>query len=317
MSARSLSRGSRGWVRPARYAASATIALLVGSTMVGGCGTGAPTPTATSEAGMGPASSAPAYVRIDRGAHPLARPEVDVGPLDPGMRIDHLSILFKLSPKQVRERDALLADLIDAGSPRYHQWLTTTEYAARFGARPDDIARVTSWLAQQGFDVHDVSPLGARVTFSGTVASLQTAFHTEMHRFQVGGQTHYAMASAPSIPSELSDVVLGVLGTHDFHKQHVKPDFVRTTPAATCPGGDTYCAGNGIAPPDWAAIYDVNLLYNPGIGGTKINGTGVRIGIVGLTQIAQSDINAFRTRYGLPASTVTMDLVPNTGAAQQ
>ena len=262
MSARSV--GSRGWGRPARYAASAAIALLVGSTMVGGCGTEAPAPTATSEAGMEPASSAPAYVRLDRGAHPLARPEVDVGPLDPGKRIDNLSILFKLSPKQVRDRDALLADLIDAGSPRYHQWLTPTDYAARFGARPEDIARVTAWLAQQGLEVHDVSPLGARVTFSGTVASSRppsrprcTATRSAARRTT---RWRRRPRSPPSCPTSCSASTTRTTST----EQHVKPELVRTSPAATCPGGDGYCAGNGIAPPDWAAIYDVNPLYNPG-----------------------------------------------------
>jgi MYXO-CTERM domain-containing protein len=288
------------------------VALAAAVSTVGGCSTTVSSP-ASSDAGVAPSTAAPPTVQLTHGAHPLARPEFDIGPLDPAKRIENLSVIFKLSPQQLHDRDALLADLINAGSPRYHQWLSTADYAARFGAQADDIHRAAAWLAQQGLEVHDVSPLGARLTFSGTVATLQSAFRTEMRRYQVGNQTHYAMSSAPSIPADLADVILGVLGTHDFYPHHVKPSVVRVDPGAVCPNGDTYCHGNGLGPPDWAAVYDVNPLYNAT---PAINGTGTTIGIVGISEIAQSDINAFRTRFGLPASTVTMNLVPNTGVAE-
>jgi subtilase family serine protease len=105
-----------------------------------------------------------------------------------------------------------------------------------------------------------------------------------------------------------------VHNTHDFFPKHV----VVPMKAGPRPGSDPqYVNGTtkGIAPPDWAALYDVNPLYSPGIGGHLITGAGVSIAIVGIAGIAQSDINAFRTKFGLPASTVTMTLVPNTGAA--
>jgi len=255
-------------------------------------------------------------VRLERGVHPLARRELDAGPLDPGRRISNVSLVFKLSPQQLRDRDEMLADVMDPGSPRYHRWLTPEEYAARFGARTDDLARATTWLTQQGLEVHGASRLGARVTFSGTVANLETAFRTEMRRYQVAGETHYAMATAPSVPADLADVVLGLHGTHDFYPRHVKPTRVRAAPQAVCPGGDRLCDGDDLGPPDWASVYDVDPLYSPGIGGVAINGAGVRIGIVGLAEIAQSDIDAFRTTYALPASAVIMTLVPGTGAPQ-
>jgi hypothetical protein len=300
-----------------RGAFAGVVALAAGAT-ASGCGTSGSAPPTAIEAGVEtPAASATdAYVRIERGAHPLARPDLDIGPLDPTRRIENLSVVFKLSPEQLRDRDTLLAAVLDPGSPSYHRWLTPELYATRFGARAPDIARTTAWLAEQGLEVHDISRLGARVTFSGTVGTLQTAFRTEMRQYRVAGETHYAMATAPSIPATLADVVLGLHGTHDFNPRHVKPSTVRIDPQATCPNGDNFCSGHGLGPPDWAAIYDVNPLYNPGLGGSPIHGAGVTIAIVGIAEIAQSDINAFRTRFGLPASTVTMTLVPNTGTAQ-
>jgi MYXO-CTERM domain-containing protein len=235
--------------------------------------------------------------------------------LDPARRLENLSLVFQLSPAQRADRDALVAEISRPGSPSYHKWLTPEDYAARFGARPEDIARAGAWLESQGLEVSGrPSPLGARVTFSGTVARLEAAFRTEMHRYQVGGETHYAMSRAPSVPTDLADVVLAIHNTHDFYPRH-GGGAVRAIPDAQCPSGGL-CSGNGIGPSDWATIYDVKSLYSPGLKGTPIDGTGVTIAIVGITQIAQADINAFRTRYGLPASTITMTLVPGTGAAQ-
>ena len=70
---------------------------------------------------------------------------------------------------------------------------------------------------------------------------------------------------------------------------------------------------NLLGPPDWAKAYDVDRLYSPGIGGKSLDGTGVTIGIVGTAAIAQFDIDAFNTSFGLPKRTVTMTLVPDTG----
>ena len=70
----------------------------------------------------------------------------------------------------------------------------------------------------------------------GPVASLEAAFRTEMHRYRVGSQTHYAMARAPSVPADLADVVLAIHNTHDFFPRHGRPTF-RIVPEAQCPTG--------------------------------------------------------------------------------
>ena len=262
--------------------------------------------------------------RMPRGAHPLARPELDVGRLDPERRIENLSLFFSLSPAQRKDRDALVEAQLDPKSPSYHAWLTPDSYRARFGARPEDIARATTWLASQGFLLHDTSPLGTRVSFGAKVKDLEKAFQTEMHTYRLGAETHYAMATAPALPNELLGVVLGVHNTHDFYAKPISRTtnagaFARrSAPAPRYTVNDPMGPDGGfqvLGPPDWATAYDVAKLYSPGIGGKTLDGTGVTIGIVGTAAIAQSDIDAFRTTFGLPARTVTMTLVPNTGIA--
>jgi len=284
--------------------------------------TPAPVAAVTSQAG---------YVAIPRGAHPLARSEFDIGRLSPDKRIENLSLAFKLSPAQTAERDALVEAVSNPKSSQYRQFLTPEQYATRFGAKVADIARAEAWLTSQGLDVYaNRSRLGARVTFGGTVQQLEAAFHSEMHQYKVGNETHYAMAQAPSVPASLADIVLGIHNTHDFYPKPVAQTRAikrGMSPDSLCPTGNLglLCqvdagAGKaptlteGIAPPDWRSIYDLNPLYTTGIGGNKITGTGVTIAIVGTSEVAEADLDAFWTAYGItgrPAITTTV--VPNTG----
>src|SRR5262249_31067102 len=150
-------------------------------------------PAAAAEPAAVPAAAAgvPAgWARIPRGPHPAARPELDRGPLDPARRISNLSMAVKLSPAPLADPQALKEALVGPHSPLYRKFLTPAQYAARFGAPRATIERAKSWLASQGLEVHEDSPLGARVTFSGTVDTLQTAFRADMHRYEVGGEMH-------------------------------------------------------------------------------------------------------------------------------
>jgi MYXO-CTERM domain-containing protein len=296
---------------------------------LGALAIGAKRPGAPSDpSGARPALSLGGQLRLPHGEHPLARPEFDVGRLDASKRLENLSIVFKLSAKQAAERDALLESLSNPKSAQYRQFLTPEGYAARFGAKPADIARATEWLQSQGLTVSATpSRLGARINFGGTVANIEAAFRSEMHQYKVGKETHYAMASAPSVPASLSDIVLAVHNTHDFY---TRPAMHRTAspirPDTTCPtdpsgigcredaGGGQIVYPQGIAPPDWTSIYNANPLYTTGIGGKKIDGTGVTIAIVGTSEIWQSDLTTFWTKYGLTnRPNIVTTLVPGTG----
>ena len=302
--------GGRGITGGRWVARSARLLALAATAIAAACSSG-------DEGGSGkvggaqPPASAP-YVTLTRDAHPLARPEFDVGPLDPAKVLHNMSLVFKPTPAQLADRDALVDEIQRPGSPVYHQWLTPAQYAARFGASAETIARATSWLAARGFTVHEPSPLGARVTFTGSVAQVNAAFQTEIHSYQVGSAPmHYAPSRAPSVPADLADSVLGIKNLHDFFPKHTKPNVM--DPDFKCPNGA--CTGNALGPADWSLIYDVGPLYNPGLGGTAINGTNVTIAIVGVAEIAQGDLNKFRTTFGLTPNpdTEQLTVVPNTG----
>ena len=45
------------------------------------------------------------------------------------------------------------------------------------------------------------------IAFSGTAGQVRATFHTEIHRYRVDREMHFANATAPSIPAALAPVV--------------------------------------------------------------------------------------------------------------
>jgi subtilase family serine protease len=220
--------------------------------------------------------------------HPLARAEFDQGRVEGSLRIDHAAIVFKLAPAQQTALEKLLAEQQNPHSPNYRKWLTPEQYAARFGMSDADLAKVSAWLKSQGLTVNGYSRARTRVFFSGAASQVESAFHTEFHRYLVNGETSLANATELYVPQALSGMVLGLRGFDNFRPRPrarvaVKPNFT------------SHQTGNHfIAPGDFATIYNVPA---------ALDGTGQKIAVVGQTQINTSDIDAFRTAASLPART--------------
>jgi subtilase family serine protease len=229
--------------------------------------------------------------------HPMARAEFDQGRVEGSLRINRAAIVFKLAPAQQAALDKLLAEQQDPHSPNYRKWLTPEQYAARFGMSEADLAKVSAWLKSQGLSVNGYSRARTRIFFSGTAAQVESVFHTEFHRYKVNGETSLANATELSVPSAISGMVLGFRGLENFRPRPRARVAVR-------PNFTSHVSGNHfVAPGDFATIYNVQPLYTAGF-----DGTGVKIAVVGQTQIHTADIDAFRSAAGLPAT--NLQLVP-------
>lgn len=222
----------------------------------------------------------------------------DRGPVDPAFTLPGLTILLKPSSTQQADLQQLLQQQQDPASSSYHRWLSPEEYADRFGASTGDIAQIVAWAQTQGFQVANVARSRTFISLRGTAQQAQNAFHTQIHRYNVNGKTHFANATDPAIPAALADVVAGVLGLNDFRpKPRLK---MPSLPQMNSAGGQHH-----LAPDDFATIYDVMPLYAAGV-----DGTGQSIAIVGQSNINISDIQMFRSKFGLSAPNVTKTLVP-------
>ncbi len=217
---------------------------------------------------------------------PRAQAQHDQGAVDPGFPVEQVTLFAKLSPEQQRELDQLLTEQQDPSSPKYRRWLTPEQYADRFGLNPEDWDKVESWLQAQGFQVLRRARSRSWIDFSGTAGQIQRAFRTEIHRFSVDGEAHFANVTDPSIPAALGDIAAGFRGLNDFR---LKPLNHPISPAFTGTSG-----GHNLAPGDIATIYNLNALYSAGI-----DGAGQKIAVVGQTDIDLSKIATFRSAFGL------------------
>jgi len=235
--------------------------------------------------------------------HPLARAEFDRGAAPAGLPMQRMLLVLKRSDEQEAALKALLADQQAKGSTHFHQWLTPEQFGQQFGPSDNDIEKITAWLNARGFQVAGVAKGRTAIEFSGTAGQVQEAFNTAIHGYEVKGEHHWANAAEPSIPTALTPAVKGVLTLHNFprhsnaviHGQRVKTAKEAASPYFTFTSGQsTYY---GLGPTDFATIYDVLPLWKAGIDGTRQT-----IAIVGETNINVSDINAFRSLFGLPAN---------------
>jgi uncharacterized protein (TIGR03437 family) len=239
--------------------------------------------------------------------HPLARPEYDGGAADPSTKLTFLTLLLKPSAGQRSDLAQLLAEQQDPTSPNYHRWLTPEQYAGRFGVSSDDLAKIKSWLEQQGLQVIGVARGRNWVSFNGTVGQVEQAFQTEIHQYNVKGQMHIANTADPSVPAAIGAVVSGVRGLNDFHlRPLLKPRSA--APASARPLYTDSTGNHFLSPDDFHTIYNMTPLLNAGI-----NGSGQSLVIAGQTQINLSDIEQFRSQFNLPANDPQVVLVPGGG----
>ena len=230
--------------------------------------------------------------------HPLARREFDRGPAAGDTRMDRMVLLLQSSAAQQEALEALLEAQQDSTSPQFHQWLSPEDFGRMFGASDPDVDRVVNWLESHGFQVEPVSSSRRQIVFSGTAAQVQSAFHAEVHVYNVRGTLHYANATDPEIPQALAEVVGGVVSLHDFQSKPMHGEF---RPADAPAPEYTSGASHYLAPADFATIYDSAGLYSQ-----SIDGTGQSIAVVARSDYKASDVQVFRSQFGLPAANPTV-----------
>ncbi len=256
--------------------------------------------------------------------HPLARPEFDQGTLDANTPLHRVLLVLQRSAEQETALRRLLDQQQDRSSSAYHQWLTPEAFGASFGPSDRDLSLLTDWLSSRGFTGVQINSGRTLVEFSGTVGTVNAAFHTSIHRYLVDGQPHYANAADPKIPAALAPVLSGILSLNNFprlpasvkagnFRRNTATGAVTQIPDSTLTSGSGPAATTGVHPSftytqqttnfyavtpyDFATIYNVLPLWNAA---TPIDGTGQTIAIVGQTDINPADFVNFRKLFGLP-----------------
>ncbi len=239
-----------------------------------------------------------ALVRVRGTVHPLATAAAEIGRAPAELRMERVLLLLRRSPQQESELTHFLGDLQDPASPGFHHWLTPEQFGERFGPPQQDLDVVTAWLQSHGLQVGQIAKGRGTIEFSGTVAQVESALHTEIHRYMSGGVEHVANSTDIAIPAALEPAVSGVVSLNSFPHR----SFAHVANPSVSPQ-DNIGGGHALAPYDFATIYDLLPLWSNGI-----DGTGQIIGIAGRSDIVLSDITTFRATFGLSVNNPNITL---------
>ena len=236
--------------------------------------------------------------------HPWVQAQYDAGRMPGDSKLSAMTLVFNRTPAQQAALEALIAAQQDPASPQYHQWLTPEQFGARFGMASSDLAKVQTWLQQQGFTIDAVARSKTFIQFTGSVAQFEFAFQTQMHYYQVQGNKHFAPSSELAIPTALASTVETIRGVSDFkpHSFHRPARLAKPSFTSSISGSVFFTPG------DIKTTYDVNSLLNTGD-----TGSGQSIAIMGQSQVDVTDVENFQSAAGLPKKDPTMVYVPNTG----
>jgi len=252
-------------------------------------------------------------------------PDKDLGAVDDGMPL-RLSLVVQRSAAQQADLDNLLARQQQPTAAEYHKWLTPKAFGARFGAAPDDLAKLSGWLESHGLRVRGVLNNSSIIDFDATAGQVRETFHTEIHNFNVQGGKYAANTQDPKIPAALAPVVASIFGlskippmahhtkTHqaaydaEAHRWHdVQPDGALVRPE--------FNAGSGyylVSPQDLYTIYNINQVFTgdagPNLGSKSVvavvEESDIQYGTVDPTTRAATggDVATFRTVFGVPGT---------------
>ena len=242
-------------------------------------------------------------------------------PLPDSARMNHLQLILSAGPLRRAQMEQLIANQHNPKSAQFHKWISPAEFGNEFGVSNSDVAAVTSWLTSQGFTVNNIYPNKTQIDFSGTVAQVNSAFHTQENIYTLKDGKHLANASNISIPSSMKNLIVGVMGLNDFHAQPLvktpkiahwdasKKGFVAKSKGTNAPRISQAISFNdgafrGLAPNDLARIYNTMPLRANGV-----TGAGITIAVVEDGDMNPADWTNFVNTFNLAQYGGTFNLV--------
>lgn len=210
-----------------------------------------------------------------------------------------ISVAVSLTQRDTAGLDTFLNQVTDPNSPNYQHYLTVDQFAQRFGATPQTVAKVSAYLASQGLKVGDVTANRLTIEATGTAAQVQKAFNTSLATYQDNkdGHSYFANTTAPSVPNDIASVVSDVSGLNNYAKytHFSTKSSAQATPDATAK------APAGLSPTSAQAAYNLTSTVKAGY-----NGKGVTVGLLEFSAFSQSDVSAYDKAFSIKPSAPTV-----------
>jgi hypothetical protein len=265
-----------------------------------------------------------------------------LGPL-PGSEILHLDVgLEGQNPTGLSEEVSAVST---PGSPQYHQYLTSAQFAAAYGPSPTEVQQVSATLHSEGLTVGTPTLGSALLPVSGNARTVSSVFRTPLEAVRLPGDvTSRVNTAEPEIPAALRSAITGIVGLSGLAREHSMLLSQAAGVRAVAAGGGTSGAGSAGADRDanganakanasanvlgpQACSGATNAAGTSGYTSTQLanayglsqlfqqgrTGIGETIAVVEFEQFSSADISAFQACYGLnnPIRTVTVGGTPS------
>jgi hypothetical protein len=207
---------------------------------------------------------------------------------------NRLQLALGLPLRHEAELTALLRDLYDPSSSKFHQFLKPPEFAARFGPTEEDYAAVSAFAQSHGLRVVRTHANRLLLDVEGSVTSVQDAFHVRMNVFQhpTENRTFYAPETEPSVESNLPLLHISGLDNYLLPKSNLMH--------RSGPNRGSALTGSG---PNGAFMgADFRAAYAPGV---TLDGTGQTVALVEFDTFDTHDIATYEDMASLPHVPVT------------
>jgi subtilase family serine protease len=185
------------------------------------------------------------------------------------------------------------------GSGLYRHYLTTAQFAQRFGAAPSSLAAVAASLRAHGLSPGAPTANGLSIPVTANAGQLARAFSIELESVALPSRKAFANTAPPLLDANIASFVQGVLGLDSL--QLDRPQGVRDSNAfagaspSVATGGPQPCAaasGHGRTADEIASAYRFPYFYRAGD-----LGAGQTIALFQLESTTDSDVAQYQACY--------------------
>lgn len=142
-----------------------------------------------------------------------------VGAPDPN---EQIRISVRVRPRKPLQSLRPAAEM-GAIAPIQRRYLSREEFAAQYGADPDDLAKIEAFAHQHNLSVVEASAARRTVVLAGTIAALSAAFGVRLANYEHPGGDFRGRTGPIYIPADLQPIVEGVFGFDN--RPQARPHF--------------------------------------------------------------------------------------------
>jgi subtilase family serine protease len=232
-----------------------------------------------------------------RGHIPEAVKRLDLQPLGRLSSSNRLHLAIGLPLHDPDGARALIQQLYDPSSPRYHQYLTTEQFAEEFGPTADDYQAAINFARAHGFTVTQTYRGRLLLDVDAAVPDVEAAFQVKLFEYQhpTEHRRFYAPDVEPSVPSGMK--ILDISGLSSYPSPHPNSHIMKPSSQGSSPNPNDGSVLNGqYIGKDFRAAY---------VPGSPLTGAGQSVALVQFDNYYASDITNYVNLAGLSFVTLT------------